>query len=321
MLAVDRQQPAPARARRRRARARRPATRLSLLARATSAPAAKRRQRGAQPGGADDRVQDDVGAALARRSRSTPLGALEHARRRTRVRAAAAAAGSTSAIVPTPCRAGGGDEAGVRREWAAERARPRGSGCAPTISSACVPIEPVAPRTATDLIGLSVGGGGWRSLAPSAARCERQVARGARSAARQITWPAADVDHEGAALVEAGVGLGDEADARRSAAARRPRAAPPNHAGSRLARAPDRRAYTTAIAVGQPVVVHPLLDAHERVQERDERRLRRCRHGRNSRSTPGRWRAPRSTSRARPEAARRRGRACRRGRPAGCRCP
>ncbi len=62
VLAVDGQQPPPAR-RCASSTSSPPATRLSLLASARSAPAAKAASVARRPGRADDRVQDDVGAA------------------------------------------------------------------------------------------------------------------------------------------------------------------------------------------------------------------------------------------------------------------
>ena len=112
----------------------------------------ERRQGRRQPGDADDRVQHGVGAGVAyqpqRPTRPSSTCAAEDRP------AAAAAAGSASAIVDTPWALGGGDQRlGVGGAASAQTDR---SGWSRTISSAWTPIEPVAPRMATDLILRSV---------------------------------------------------------------------------------------------------------------------------------------------------------------------
>ena len=127
-----------------------PATRLSLLASATSAPAAKAASVARRP----------AAPTIAFRTRSAPLLgdqllhailAREHAGSAVQV-----ARGPGSGVGVDEC-----DERHVRRPRGgaspsasrfAESAHARRSGLPAITSSACLPMEPVAPRTATDLM-------------------------------------------------------------------------------------------------------------------------------------------------------------------------
>ena len=112
-----------------------PATSDSLLASARSAPERERRQRGVEPGRADDGVQHDVGAALLDEA-DDGVGAVDGGEGDAgRRRARRPAARSASALRP-PARA---------TTWS--------SGSAAQTASAWAPTEPVAPRIATRFIG------------------------------------------------------------------------------------------------------------------------------------------------------------------------
>ena len=132
-----------------------PATRLSLLARARSAPASNVARVAASPA-APTIAFSTVSAPASRTSSTTPASPSSTAPSKI-VRARAAAAGSTSAIRSTPWAVADATSASALE--CAASAQADSSGWSRTISSAWTPIEPVAPRTATDftLLILPVG--------------------------------------------------------------------------------------------------------------------------------------------------------------------
>ena len=105
---------------------------------------AERRDRRAEPGGADERVQDEVGAGLEHEL-DEPLGAGQHLPvgpllGRARGRVGVGERDPVDAEAAAPGRS-------VRRdERSALSPTSSRSGSRATISSACVPIEPVEPR-------------------------------------------------------------------------------------------------------------------------------------------------------------------------------
>ena len=121
-----------------------PTTSDSLLASARSMPSPSVATVGPRPGGADERVEDEVGARLDDEPHE-PLRADEHlavgprlggARRRRRRRPA------RSGRTPRRCACA----TSASHERSADRPTSSSSPDVATISSACVPIEPVEPR-------------------------------------------------------------------------------------------------------------------------------------------------------------------------------
>ena len=107
-------------------------------------PLAERRDRRAEAGRADERVEDEVGAGLEHEPHE-PLGADEHlavgprlGRARARV-----GVGERDAVDAEAARL---LDQRVRRALGADRPTSSSSGSRATMSSACVPIDPVEPR-------------------------------------------------------------------------------------------------------------------------------------------------------------------------------
>ena len=122
-----------------------PTTSDSLLASATSIALGERDDRGPEAGGADDRVEHEVGAGLgdepheplrARRAPRRPSTPRPRARRR---RGRSARSGPRRGRAP----ARSAPRASARPRGRRARTRP---GARDTTSSACTPIEPVEPR-------------------------------------------------------------------------------------------------------------------------------------------------------------------------------
>ena len=237
VLAVDRQQPAPlARGGGQHELA---AGDQALLVRERQVGAGgERRERRAQPGGAHDRVQHDVGArwprpAAPRRRRPRARLAVELAR------AAVGGGGVDERDVPH-ARARGRRRPGRRGRGGPRARTTSSSGLRAMTSSACTPIEPVAPRTATDLIGqcrwgrlgrryasaeMSVGRSRRRSIGARASRGRRRRRRRSPGPPRGRRRGRRDTR------------------ARGTGAHRRPRACRPNHAGSFSASSGMARAH------------------------------------------------------------------------------
>ena len=127
-----------------------PTTSDSLFASASRLPAAQRRDRGAQPGGADERVEHDVGVSARgelRERRRRP--ASDRGRPGSAARASAAPRRSASATRRDAERARLLGEQRARCACAASATTSTRSGKRAATSSAWRPIDPVEPRTAS----------------------------------------------------------------------------------------------------------------------------------------------------------------------------
>ena len=125
-----------------------PATRLSLLASARSLPASSAAIVASRP--AAPTIAFSTTSARSSRTSSTTPSCPPSTRPSNSERARAAAAGSASAIAAAPCSRAAATTSAC--DPCAARPARRRSGWSRTISSACRPTEPVAPRMATVLM-------------------------------------------------------------------------------------------------------------------------------------------------------------------------
>ena len=167
-----------------------PATRLSLLASATSMPASSAARVASRPA-APTTALSTTSAPLSAARCATPAGP-SSTRPEKRPRAASAAAGSASAIVRAPRRSA--SRTTPSASLPAARAQTCRSGSSSQTWIACRPIEPVLPRSATLRIIRRVGETGirpCRAARRSRARPARRRAARRCGRARRRGRPAA----------------------------------------------------------------------------------------------------------------------------------